>query len=329
MKYKNFLLIFTLIAVIGTTTDGNAAYKLKNGHFVNANDVATGTMEQHYRLGMEAMEGKYWRESLRQFRMIAASFSNNSASHEALYFLGYVNLQIDELETASKMIDRYLKGQDNPRYFEEAIQCKYEIAEKYRNGSRRRLFGMKQMPKWKNGKDSAIILFNEVITALPGHDLTAKALYSKALLFRDSKLYNESVADFQGLIKRFPKHELAPESYFQINQIYVTRSQTEVRNPDLLILASINLERFINHFPGDERLDDLIGTLREIEESSARGLYDTGRFYERTKKPRASALYYTNVLHQYPKTETAEKSKERLIALKKADDDIKIPEGLL
>jgi outer membrane protein assembly factor BamD (BamD/ComL family) len=149
--------------------------------------------------------------------------------------------------------------------------------------------------------------------------LAAKALYSKGSLQWDEKQYRQSVDSFQMLIKRFPKHELAPESYVAISKIFVEQSGTEFQNPDILAFAQINLRKFKSDFPREERLGEVENDLLSIKEYFAKNLYDTGQFYERTDKPRAAAIYYQNAIQQFPETQIAQKCQSRLEKLKVAN----------
>jgi tetratricopeptide (TPR) repeat protein len=60
------------------------------------------------------------------------------------------------------------------------------------------------MPKWIPALEDALSIYDEVIMALPHHELGAKALYGKArLLFKDED-YKASIETYQALIRRFP-----------------------------------------------------------------------------------------------------------------------------
>jgi TolA-binding protein len=50
----------------------------------------------------------------------------------------------------------------------------------------------------------------------------------------------------------------------------------------------------------------------------ARSLYETGQFFESTKKPQASAIYYSQLMTKYPDTQFALLAKKRLAALTRA-----------
>jgi outer membrane protein assembly factor BamD (BamD/ComL family) len=47
----------------------------------------------------------------------------------------------------------------------------------------------------------------------------------------------------------------------------------------------------------------------------AKDLYETAKFYERTKKPKAAIIYYNKIVSKYPDTPTAIASQKRLEVL--------------
>jgi outer membrane protein assembly factor BamD (BamD/ComL family) len=206
--------------------------------------------------------------------------------------------------------------QNSPTFFEEAIQFKFDIAERLGNGARKRLFGTKQLPKWAPGRSLAIEIFDEIIAAVPCHDIAAQSLVSKGWLEWRVGRFREAVEAFQQVIRRFPKHELTPECYLMISHVYLDQSAEEYQNSDILTFARLNLQKFKRDFPREERICMAEQDLMGIKETYAKGLYEMGRYYERKYKPRASMIYYNNAIYQFPDTCIAELCRDRMFCLK-------------
>lgn len=301
------LMIFLMLSFCA-----EAGIVIQNGKIRDADTVATLPVQEHFSLGVAAMNEENWDEAALQFAIVTLNFPASSYVADAYYYLGVSQFHIRELDAANNKFSEYLKAQQNPKFFEQAIEYKFAIAEAFRKGARRRLFGSKQMPKWASGRTLALNTYDEVISALPCHPIAAHALFSKGNLLWEIQSYKESVDCFQMLIKRFPKHELAPESYVAITKVYLEQSQKEFQNPDLLALAQINVRRFSQDFPKEARLEDAENNVIKIKEIYANGLYETGQFYERVNKPRSSVLYYKNAIRRFPDTEVAQQCKMRL-----------------
>lgn len=303
------------LGVLTATTLIHGAYTFKDGKIVDSRLVATLPMEEHYNAGVKAMDECNWREAARQFGITAASFPLSPFGHEAAFYQGVANYQLAEYDLADQAFTEYLQGKNHPRLFEETIEFKYAIAEQFRGGARRRLLGTKQLPKWASSDTYAIKIYEEIIAAVPCHELAVQSLFSKGLLHKSRKEYSEAVDCFQIIIRRFPKHELTPESYLMINQVYLDQSRNEFQNPDIIAFAEINVRRFAQNFPREERLQCAEEDVLRIKEIYANGLYETGQLYERIGHPESAVLYYRHAVIQFPETQVAEYSNIRICEL--------------
>lgn len=314
MKLKHLALCAFLVLAPSLS---HATYVVKGGKLINKDEEATLSVQEHYSLAQNAYQAKNWEEVRRQATIIIVNFPETPFANEILFHLGVAYFHLEEYERANGELSNYLKRQTTPKYFEEAIQYKFAIAEKFKDGERKHVMGWQNLPKWVSAEDEAIAIYDEVITALPHHDLGAQALFGKAKLLFAEGDYKACIDTFQQLIRRFPKHALAPESYICIGKVYLTQAQELYPDPDFLDLAEINLKRFAMSFPGEERVAISQQMLQEMKEFYANHLYETARFFERTKKPHASTVYYNKIIAKYPDTKVAEQSRERLAAIEK------------
>ena len=313
MKRCIYLGLALLTLAINTSLEG--AYTIQNGSLVNANVIATLPVEEHYNLGVKAMNNKDWREAASQFTIVSSSFPTSSYGQEAFYYLGVAEYNMDEFDFANNAFSQYLKCQNNPQHFLSAIEYKYCIAEQFRGGAKRRFLGTKQLPKWATGRTMALKIYDEVISAMPSHEMATRALYSKGYLLWETGEYRDSIDSFQLLCKRFPKSELTPDAYVIISRIYQDLCQSEPQNSDILAFAELNARKFRQEFPKEERLSQADHNVQQIKELYAGALFETGMFYERVQQPKASIIYYYNAIRQFPDTEIAQKCKQRLHAL--------------
>ncbi|MGK5595239.1 MAG: hypothetical protein ACSNEK_07780 [Parachlamydiaceae bacterium] len=271
--------------------------------------------EKSYQLALELLEGSSYEDAASQFQAIIEQCSGFSKLAECYYYLGVSSYHLSEYDLANSSFSQYLKSTNQPKFFEETLGYKYAIAEKFRLGAKRRLFETKKMPKWASGQSLALQIYDEVIFSLPCHELAALSLFSKADIQWKNREWRDAVESYQTLIRRFAKHELAPESYLCINKVYLEQAEHEFQNPDLIALAQINVRKFAKDFPKDSRVDQAENDLRLIQEIYARGLFETGRYYERTSRKRASVIYYHSAIHQFPDTKIAELCRERIAVL--------------
>ncbi len=307
------LLILLLFCVVPSVS--HAAYIFKNGKLIKSEEVATLSVQEHYSAALEAYQKQNWEELIVQSIIVVKNFSSTPFAEEGYYYLGVGYFHTEELELANRFFTKYLKKQSSPKFFEEAIQYKFKIAEKYQRGSKKHVFGVEAMPKWLSAYSEAIAIYDEVITALPHHDLAAYALFGKAQLLLKEEEYKSSIETYQTLIRRFPKHTLAAEGYIGVSEVYLVQCQQAYPDQDFLDLAEINLKRFRQDFPGEEKLSVAEQLVQKMKEVYASDLYETARFYARTKKPQAAYIYYTRILAKYPDTTVAFLAQKRLSKL--------------
>ncbi|HEY5236643.1 MAG TPA: outer membrane protein assembly factor BamD, partial [Rhabdochlamydiaceae bacterium] len=244
------------------------------------------------------------------------NFPDSPFYQEAFYFLGLGFFHKEDYDISNQYLTTYLKRQTALQHFREAIELKFQIADRYGNGYKKHIGGIVLMPRWMPAKDEAIEIYDEVINALPNDDLAAKALFGKAKVVLGEEEYTSSIEVLQTLIRRFPKHALAPDAYVEIAKVYLLESKERYPDADFLDLAILNLKKFRQDFPSDERLEVAENVLADMQEVYARSFYEIAKFYERTKKPHASILYYAKIVKAFPNTKTAELSKKRLNVLR-------------
>jgi outer membrane protein assembly factor BamD (BamD/ComL family) len=322
MKKKLFVFTTLLISVVSLakttpialepTDDKKGGFIVKNGKFLDANLSASLSVQEHFELGQQALEASDWREASKQFRIVTCNFPKSTYAQEAFFYLGVAEFELEEYDFSNEAFSNYIQSKNNPKHFQEAIEYKFNIAQNLANGCKRRFLGTRRLPKWASGRTLALKIYDEVIASLSSHDLAAQALYAKGELHWQLQLYRPAIEDYQLLIKRFPKHELVPDAYVAISNIYLELSAYELQNPDILTFAEMNLKKFRHAFPREERIADVEQDLESIQEIYAKGLYETGRFYERTCHPEAALIYYQNAINQFPETNIAECAKQRI-----------------
>src|SRR5690606_29606286 len=99
----------------------------------------------------------------------------------------------------------------------------------------------------------------------------------------------------------------------------------EFQNPDILAFAEINLQRFEESFPQEERIEQAYSELMAIKEAYAKGLYETASFYQRIRKNDAAVIYYQKILLDFPETTYADWSKRRLSSLRPSALELPAP----
>ena len=276
-------------------------------------DEPAYTAQELHRSLQEALEKEDWWSVADFSGIISYNFPDSPFASEAAFLMGKSYFHLEQFELANDYFGIYLHQAGGVKHFEDAIQYKFQIAEGYRLGKKRRLFGSHKMPRILPSKEEAVEIYEEVITTLPHHEIAVKSLLGKAQLlaeFEDFKLSREAL---QTLIRRFPKHDLAAEAYLEMGRTYLTECQVSSMDADLLDLAEVNLRKFRQAFPREKRIQEAEALLIEMQELFAKNLLDIGKFFDKTHKPVAAKIYYSKVVAKFPNSEAALVAREKLV----------------
>lgn len=277
----------------------------------------TNTAQDFYSNILKSYQKQDWRDVIFNAKCLVSYYPNSPFAIETSFYQGVAYFTLHDYDFANQAFTKYLKNETTPKFFDEAINYKYLIALKFQKGHKRHLMGSSRLPKWIPAREEALEIYDEIITTLPRHDLAAKSLYQKGKLLVSFHDYKASIDSYQTLIRRFPKHELAPDAFLGISDVYLKQCQQEFPDPDILDLVKVNLEKFQKSFPGEPRIKDAEKSLSDMRNYFAKDLYEIGDFYERTKKYDAAIIYYTTLVSQYPETKYAAKAKKYMKSAQK------------
>ncbi len=255
--------------------------------------------------------GDWWRV-IDYANIISYNFPTTPFAQEISYIMGEAYYKLNQMEYANDCFTAYLNHTTSPKYFEQAIEYKFNIAERFANGEKKRLFSSAKMPAWIPAREDSIEIFDEVIAALPHSEFAIQSLLNKAKVQSYFEDFKPSLETLDLLIRRFPKHELAAQAYLEKEKVYLQQCQAKNLDPDVLDMAEVNLRKFRLAFPREARLVEGEKIFSDMQEIFAKNLFETGYFFEKTKKIPASIIYYNKVVAKYPKTEAATAALEKL-----------------
>ncbi|WP_348663604.1 tetratricopeptide repeat protein [Chlamydia vaughanii] len=272
--------------------------------------------EEYLAEGIRNLESQSYRKAILCFGMITHHFPEDPLYAQALYLMGVCYFNKDQPDLADKAFSAYMQL-PNAEYSEELFEMKYAIAQSFAKGKRKRVFLLEGFPKLVNADDDALRIYDEILTAFPNKDLGAHALYLRGNLLTIKKELPEAIKTFKKLTLQFPQHSLSPQSFVRLSEIYLSQAQKEPHNAQYLNLAKINEEAMQKQHPNHPLNSAVSANVHAMCEHYASGLYMTGRFYEKKKKPSAATIYYTTAIDNYPDSSLVAKCMKRLDRISK------------
>ena len=126
-----YYLIFTLLS---TTLQAMPYFEYANPPIVQSDSNVKS--REFYVWGRECYLQKDWAGASERLCYIEKHFPKSKYLQESFFYIGMSQFNLEEYAHANLYLGKYLKGENNPEHFREAIETKFAIAEKYRAGEK-------------------------------------------------------------------------------------------------------------------------------------------------------------------------------------------------
>ena len=186
--------------------------------------------------------------------ILSYHFPTSPFAQDSSFLIGEAYLNLGQPSIANDYFTAYLNTPIPPRRFEEAIEYKFNIAERFLQGEKKPLFNSHKGPKLISAKEDALKIYDEVLVTLPHSEYAAKSLLGKAQIQAEMEDYKPSLETLDLLIRRFPKTEFAARGFLEKLHVYLMQCQGRSLDPDLLDLSAVTLRKFRVSFPREPRL---------------------------------------------------------------------------
>lgn len=269
------------------------------------------TPEEYWTQGEYFFEARNYHRAMLCFSMISHHFPHDAHAAEALLLTGKCYLKAGQPDLADKALTAYLNHPEAD-FSKEVFEMKFTIAKHFASGKRKHLFSLEGFPKIADASEDALRLFDEVLTAFPDQDLGAQALYCKVELLIKKRETQEAIKHLKKITLQFPFHELSPQAFLKLSEIYLNLAKQEPYNEAYLQQARLNASTLSQQHPNHPYNQTVSANIHAMCDRYASSLYSTGRFYEKQKKRQAARIYYLTALRHYPHSSYVAKCQRRL-----------------
>lgn len=230
------------------------------------------------------------------------------ACEEAMNLAGQSLINRGRYWDAYKWYERQVSTYPNGAFFERALDREYLIADAFVNGRKRRAMKIFRVSADLDGVD----MLMRIAAHAPGTPIAERALLRVADFHFSRAEYPEAIHCYEDFVKSHPLSGHRKYAMLQIARSYLLSYRGVKWDSTPLLDARKRYQLFAQAYPREARKENVEGILEEIRLSLAQKVYATGRFYERTKHPRAAAFYYRKTIRDYPDTHWANSAKGRL-----------------
>ena len=231
----------------------------------------------------------------------------------ALFLLAESYYQYGDRTRAFYHLDELMDTYGESRLFYPALEKQYQIADAYLRGYKNRLFGLPIM----GAEDDGIEMLFRIQERAPGSPLADRALLRTADYYYDEAQYDLAADAYGFYARRYPRSPLLARVL--IRRAFASLAQFRGLHYDAtpLVDAKAQLEGFRVQFPELAEQENVPAVIERINATLAAKLLETGKFYERTHKPRSAAYTYRYLLSRYPDSRDAGKARGRMGRLPK------------
>ncbi len=261
----------------------------------------------------EALEkaGDYHRAMLAYYGL-TRKFPRSGAAADAQLKAGDMAVMAGDYDRAYNYYNEYLlkypKGED----FDKALEGMYNIGQKFLEGARRRMLGVKTFPSMARAQQ----IFENIVKVAPFSKWAPLAQFYAGQALEKQGQPDEAIAAYQEVIDRYPTDPAAADAQYQIGYVYMVESRTAY-DRSAANKSQEAFEDFLARYPSSEKAPQAQDNLKTLQNRENSGAVSIAKYYDKKKNYKAAVIYYNEVIKEQPGTPEAKAAEDRINVLKK------------
>lgn len=226
------------------------------------------------------------------YQSIVKQYPFTPSGAEAAYQNALIIRHTGRLDDAFEAFQNFLNDHRGSPRFNEAIEQQFELAEEAKGGKRQR--GLLLIPMKMNSSE-VIGFYEKIIRNAPFGKYAPLAQFNIGEIYQDLKEKDKAVSAYQKVVENYPGTSQAAEAQFRIGSISNIAAQRS-EDASNLLTARDALRTYIASNPGGERKQETEQILAQVNTAEANQSLTIARFYKRTGKTKAAAIYLNEAL---------------------------------
>lgn len=280
----------------------------ESGKWENPQYAAKDTPEDQMEYALSFYKGSNFKIALKEFKKLIKYYPLSKEAPTAQYYIGRIMEDIDRPYEAFKAYQKVIDLYPYTDLVDEVIEREFKIGELFSSGRKIRILGPLKVP----AIDKAIEIFKAVADNSPYGKYADKAIFNTGLAYKSISDYDNAIMTFKQLIDKYPDSNFIDSARYQLAECSKLLSLKPDYDQTPTIVAREEFEEFVNKHPQSELTDEARQIIDKLKYKEAQNAYNIGQFYEARHMPGSAAVYYRDIIRNYPETEWAQKSRERL-----------------
>jgi outer membrane protein assembly factor BamD len=262
----------------------------------------------------EALESKGdLKNAVKAYRVFTKKFSYSGKAPKAQLKLAGLYEKTGDYEHAFEAYNTYIKKYPRGEDFDTAVEAQFNIAKRFLNGERIRMYGIKTFPSMARTQK----MFEEIIQNAAYSKYAPLSQFYVGQALENQGKFKEAIDAYQTVQTKYPNDPIAAEAQYQIGYVYMRQSRAEaVYDPGMAGKARDAYEDFMARYPNSEKVPQAKENIKMLAVRTTKGSYEIAKYYDKQKKYKAAVIYYNDVIKQQPGTPESEAAKARIEALK-------------
>lgn len=268
--------------------------------------------EQMDRAEAYEAKGDYGR-AIGAYRVFVKKFNYSGHTEHAQWKIAELSDKTGDYDRAFDAYDAYIKKYPHGENFDKALESQYNIAMRFLNGEKMKLYGIKTAPSMTRAQK----MFEIVIENGSYSKYASLSQFNVGQALEKQGKYKEAVEAYQTVQSKYPNDPIAADAQYQIGYVYMKQSRAEgVYDPGMGSKGRDAFEDFIARYPNSEKVAQAQDNIKMLAGHETKGAFEIAKYYEKQKQYKAAVIYYNDVIQQQPGSPQSEQAKARIEALK-------------
>ena len=280
----------------------------QTGTWINPKWAVKDTPAEQFEWAMRFYKSKDYKKAVDEFLKLVKYYPQAELAAEAQYYAGQSFEGLEEYEQAFLAYQKAIEAYPFSKRMEEMIEREFEIGNKFYAGERVKLWGIPTFPSvWK-----AIEMYQKVVDNAPYGKYADRSLYKIGECYKKGGDYQAARLAFQKLIDEHPESKLAEEANFQVGLCASQASLKPTYDQSVTDEALKEIEDFSSRHPESKLTAEADKMHQALRDKKAQSDFSIAEFYWKQKHYDSAAVYYRNIIDNYPETAAAKIAQERL-----------------
>jgi outer membrane protein assembly factor BamD len=249
--------------------------------------------------------------ALGAYRGLVRKYPTSGVAPKAQLKVGELYEKSGDYEKAFDAYGKYLTVYPRAEDFDKAVEAQFNIAKRFLEGERRRVFGVKTF----SSMEKAQKMFEDIVKNAPYSKYAPISQYNLGQAYEKQQKYTEAVAAYQMVTQKYPSDSLAVDAQYQVGYVYLKQSR-DSNDPAARTKARDAFEDFISRYPNSEKVAQAREDLKSLSGNETKNVMGVAKFYDKKKDYKAAVIYYNEVIKEQPGTPDSDFAKNRIDELK-------------